>query len=418
MNRCLIMITTSFPFTSGEPYLETELPYAAQSFDRVLLFTIGLDRGAQLRYTDIPQNVIVCNPSKGSAKKAKLLDLIHGLPALFRFGKKYKSEAAATGRSPLKRLFAGYLISRSERHCNEIYNCISDIDFSVFDEVVLYGYWLFAAAATAVLLKEKIYSLGAKKVRVISRAHSYDVYEYANRLNFLPLRCFLLKNLDGVYTCSENGREYILKKHPEYSDKISVSYLGTEGGIFTKGSDDGVFRILTCSRTIPLKRLDRLVRALALLDGKGLKLSWTHIGDGPSLDEIKLLADEKLGFMNVSFKGEMAHDDVIDYMRENTFDLFVNVSQREGLPVSVMEAISFGIVCAVTDVGGCREIITDGVNGFVLPSDVSDEELSRCIFCASQKDLSEMRRNAFDIWQKKFTASKNYSGFINKTGNI
>ena len=244
------------------------------------------------------------------------------------------------------------------------------------------------------------------------------MYEYANRLNFLPLRCFLLKNLDGVYTCSENGREYILKKHPEYSDKISVSYLGTEGGIFTKGSDDGVFRILTCSRTIPLKRLDRLVRALVLLDGKGLKLSWTHIGDGPSLDEIKLLADEKLGFMNVSFKGEMAHDDVIDYMRENTFDLFVNVSQREGLPVSVMEAISFGIVCAVTDVGGCREIITDGVNGFVLPCDVSDEELSRCIFCASQKDLSEMRRNAFDIWQKKFTASKNYSGFINKTGNI
>ena len=405
------MITTAFPFASGESYLETELPYLLERFDKILLFTIGLNPGVS-PIVALPENVLVCNPSRSSAKKAKLFDMIKGLPCLFHFPKKFESEKTDAGYSPLKRAFAGYLISRSRRHCKEIEKCMGDFDFSCFDEVVLYGYWLFAAATTAVLLKEKLYKKGAKKVSAFSRAHSYDVYEYANKLGYLPLRLFLGRNLDKVFACSQDGKKSIIMKHPSCESKTEVSYLGTENGMLTKGSEDGVFRILTCSRTIPLKRLDRLVDALSLLKEKNIPLSWTHIGDGPSLDGIKKAAREKLTFMTVDFKGEMAHDDVIEYIRTNRFDLFVNISKREGAPVSVMEAVSFGIPSVVTDVGGCKEIITHGENGFVIDPDFTDEQLAQLIAdCATSINLAGMREKAYLSWKNNFNASQNYSDF-------
>ncbi len=411
------MITTSFPFAQKEPYLEAEMPRLAKEFDRIFLFTIGLDKGVSPT-ASVPENVIVCNPSKSSSKMTKIFSLIKGIPCIFRFPKGFEKEKKACGNSLVKRLFAGYLISRSERHCNEIFDCISNFDFSVFDEVVLYGYWLFAATATALMLKEKLLLHGVGKISVFSRAHSYDVYDYANRLNFLPLREFLLEGTDRVFACSEDGYKYITSKYPQYADKVAVSYLGTDGGCPTEGSSDGIFRILTCSRTIPLKRLDRLVDSLALLKNSGLSLSWTHIGDGSSLENLKRIAEEKLGFMNVSFMGMMPHDRVIDFIGTHRFDLFVNVSEREGLPVSVMEALSFGIPSLVTDVGGCREMIENGKNGFVIPADFSDEKLAEIISdCASNADFRKMRSAAYSSWEKNFSAEKNYGRFASMICN-
>ncbi len=417
VKRCLIMITTSFPFAAKEPYLEAEMPRLANEFDRIFLFTIGLDKGVSPT-APVPENVIVCNPSKTSSKVTKLLSLIKGIPCIWRFPKDFKKEKKACGKSLVKRLFSGYLISRSKLHCKEIADCISGFDFSVFDETVLYGYWLFAATATALMLKEKLPEYGAENISVFSRAHSYDVYDYANRLNFLPLREFLLEGTDRVFTCSEDGCRYITERYPDYADKVSVSYLGTDGGHPTKGSSDGVFRILTCSRTIPLKRLDRLADSLALLKDSALSLSWTHIGDGSALEDLKRKAEEKLSFMNVSFKGMMRHDSVIDYIGSNSFDLFINVSEREGLPVSVMEALSFSIPSLVTDVGGCREIIEDGKNGFLIPADFSNETLANIIEkCASDTEFGKMRNEAYSSWKKKFSAEKNYGRFVEAISN-
>lgn len=410
------MITTAFPFAPGEPYIEAELPYLAKSFDRVFLFTLGIDPGKSPTQPNC-SDAVVCNPSRSSSAKAKLFDTVKGVPYIFRFPDKYKSESALAGRSPLKRLFAGRVISRINRHSKEIFDCLSGFDFSVFDETVIYGYWFFVAAGTGVLLKEKLSDLGARNIAVFSRAHSYDIYEYANKLNYLPLRRFLLENTDGIFTCSESGREHLLKNYPEYDEKISTQYLGTQGGCFKDTVPDKVLRILTCSRTIPLKRLDRLVCALSMLHESGVSFSWTHIGDGPSLGSVKALATEKLSASDVCFTGSMIHDDVLHYIKENDFDIFVNVSEREGLPVSVMEALSFGIPSVVTDVGGCREIITDGENGLLIPADFSDELLCDAILQMATMTAQEkqtMRRNAFSSWQKKFNAETNYTSFINK----
>lgn len=61
------------------------------------------------------------------------------------------------------------------------------------------------------------------------------------------------------------------------------------------------------------------------------------------------------------------------------FDVFVNVSPSEGLPLSIMEACGCGIPVIATDVGGTHEIVSDGVNGFLLPSDCGPEDVAAAI---------------------------------------
>ena len=54
--------------------------------------------------------------------------------------------------------------------------------------------------------------------------------------------------------------------------------------------------------------------------------------------------------------GDLQEKDVFRTYLAGSINLFVSVSETEGLPVSIMEAISFGIPVMATDVGGCREI--------------------------------------------------------------
>ena len=95
----------------------------------------------------------------------------------------------------------------------------------------------------------------------------------------------------------------------------------------------------------------------------------------------------------------------------------MNVSLNEGLPVSIMEAISFGIPVIATDVGGTSEIVRDGFNGYLLSKDFSDEDfaalLSR-VYNMKDAEYETLRTNARAFWERNFDASKNYPAFISQ----
>ncbi len=411
MNRCAILITTGFPFAGGEPYLEAEIPVLSRAFSRVLIFAIGLppDTAAAL---PLPENVTAFNCARGSRRRNRLRDLLHGLPAVFRLPALPPEDRREAGASPARRLFLGYFLSRVRRHTAEIADALADTDFSQYDDVVVYGYWLFAAAACAARLRPVLEERGAKRVRVISRAHGYDLYAYANRLGYLPCRTALLRSLDAVFPCSDDGAAYLKKRYPAFADKIEPAFLGTDGGVCTDGSADGVFRILTCARTVPLKRLDLLARALQTL-GTDRPVEWTHVGDGPSLPGLRKIAQTFPAGVTARFTGALAHEDVLRFYREHPVDLFVLVSSREGLPVSVMEALSFGVPAVVTDVGGCTELVRDGENGYVLPRETSPAQIAQTI-CRAMADGQRLRCAAFDTWRSRFVARENYLRFVQR----
>ncbi len=415
MNRCVILITTGYPFAGGEPYLEAEIPVLAEQFSRVLVFAIGLDP-QNAKALPLPENVTAFNCARGSRKTGRLRDLLHALPAVFRLPQTDEADRREAGASLFRRLFLGYFMSRVRRHTAEIAAVLLQTGFSAYDDVIVYGYWLFAAAACAVRLRPVLEERGAKRVHAISRAHGYDLYAYANRLGYLPCRTALLRSLDAVFPCSDDGAAYLKERYPAFADKICPAFLGTDGGVQTAGSADGVFRILTCARTVPLKRLDLLADALQTL-GADRPVEWTHIGDGPSLPALRQAAQTFPAGVTARFTGALPHEAVLRFYGEHPVDLFVLVSTREGLPVSVMEALSFGVPAVVTDVGGCTELVRDGENGYVLPADLTAAILAQTLLRA-MADGERLRDAAFATWQSRFVARENYLRFAQRISTL
>ena len=66
--------------------------------------------------------------------------------------------------------------------------------------------------------------------------------------------------------------------------------------------------------------------------------------------------------------GHYPNEELLRYYGSNHVDLFINTSSTEGVPVSIMEAQSFGIPVIATDTGGVKEVVTEGT-GSLLPVD-------------------------------------------------
>jgi glycosyltransferase involved in cell wall biosynthesis len=117
---------------------------------------------------------------------------------------------------------------------------------------------------------------------------------------------------------------------------------------------------------VPVKAHDTLVRALADLGRRGAPVTLLAVGDGPERPRIEQLArDAGLGQAQLRFLG--FRTDVADLLAAS--DLFVLPSRAEGLPISMLEAMSHGLPVVATAAGGSTEACDDGVQGLVVPID-------------------------------------------------
>ncbi|MEI9852620.1 MAG: glycosyltransferase [Sphingomonas sp.] len=147
---------------------------------------------------------------------------------------------------------------------------------------------------------------------------------------------------------------------------------------------DGVLRIVSCAAARPVKRLHRIAEALAYAD---VPVRWTHIGDGPELPRLRALAERLPAHVAVDLAGAVAPPEVPRRYQAHPYDLFLNVSESEGVPVSIMEAMAAGIPALATDVGGTRELVTPDA-GRLVPADVSPAALWRAISAFSREDAA------------------------------
>jgi colanic acid/amylovoran biosynthesis glycosyltransferase len=409
MKSRLVFLTKTFPFASGEEFIENELPALAQRFDKVILIATSVpDAAKQTR--SVPENVEIHKIYASDVNKA-LLRSAAGY--FFHIPKEYESDAdkLAIGHSPEKRLFRAYFLAKGLTVAKKASAILEKTDISQADGITFYSYWFYDTALAAIKLKQ---NCKARKCHAYSRAHRYDLYPEFSPVKYLPLRPYLLDNLNGVFPCSEDGTCYLKRSFPELAAKISTRYLGTADHGMGPDEEDGVFRIASCCHISPLKRVELLAQALAKLSNSELHLEWIHFGGGSELESLKQYAAENLSFMKVTFAGETANSDLMKFYQQNRVDLFVNTSTSEGLPVSIMEACSFGIPIAATDVGGTREIVHDGENGYLLDSNLSPKILAETIasFCRKTKEeRAAMRRASREIWEKNFNASENYENF-------
>ena len=136
----------------------------------------------------------------------------------------------------------------------------------------------------------------------------------------------------------------------------------------------------------------------------------------PTKKKLKELAHQKLS-ENISyeFKGRVENKEVLNFYITNKPQLFINVSSSEGIPVSIMEAMSFGIPCVATNVGGNSEIVHNNINGVLLNSTPSINEIAKVIMsikAKSQTEYNVMSEKVFETWENEYNADKNYIEFI------
>lgn len=278
------------------------------------------------------------------------------------------------------------------------------------DHITVLSTWYSACALSAALLKKKY-----KDITAVSLAHSFEILQSRNPLLRYQYIDFKHQNLDGIYFIADTMRKSYLEgigDQPDYiSKKLHVCYLGSykKYPLLNIVNPD-IFNICTCSRVIALKRLSILLDALKLW--KDGPIRWTHMGDGPLLAELrakaKIVMDDN-PLVDIVFRGFVPNNEVEYYYANNPVDVFVNLSNIEGLPISIMEAISYGIPVIATDVGGTKEIVSTAV-GTLLSENITAEIVYHALrdFYKSPSDIRLLlRESAYKSWQSKFNASDN-----------
>jgi glycosyltransferase involved in cell wall biosynthesis len=180
---------------------------------------------------------------------------------------------------------------------------------------------------------------------------------------FAPLNKHLIwSNAAEVISNSQWLKKLAQKTAPE--QKIITIPNGVDTSQFKplKGNqqESNAFNIICVSRLVKRKRIDLVIKAVAALENKDLKL--TIIGTGKEKHSLSSLVD-KLGVNNqVVFLHNVAHHKIVEHYQQS--DLFVLPSLSEGMSNSLLEALSCGLPVIVSQTGGVKELVKE--NGIVL----------------------------------------------------
>ena len=170
------------------------------------------------------------------------------------------------------------------------------------------------------------------------------------------------------------------------------------------------FTLLYVGRLAPLKDCATLLQAVALTRSHHPDVQLWIVGDGPLQLPLRKLTDE-LGLNDsVTFFGEQG--DVSPFML--AADLFVSSSVTEGLPVSLLEAMSVGLPAVVTDVGGMGEIarLSGGVT-IVPSSDPQGMAAALSDAIARRQELPKMGQLASCCYDQYFRPERMLDDYMN-----
>lgn len=381
-----------YPYsTFRECFLEDEIIYLAQEFDEIYLVPYYYDdpvREYPANCKLIPSDVSFPEKRRFSFNRKTFIPFLKDL---------FRIEVLLSPRK-IKRLISQCL------HLNYMLNSkkIKNIFNSLTSQDVLYFYWGYGYNSLAVLPD--------CKAKIVSRFHGWgDLWEDEFD-GYLPLRKIIMTNLDAVVAISKKGYDFLNTKYP-YAN-TSLFPLGSKDyGLCLENSKSNFVRILSCSMIYPLKRVDLIFRSLLKLEDINIK--WTHIGGGSDLEKIRKMTDTtNHPNLEVIFLGEMLHENVMHYLKNNKFDVFINLSKMEGVPVSIMEALSFDIPVVATDVGGTSDVVPPECGILVSPN-------------PTEKEVANGIRNVLkgyftprSFWEEHYSISKNYREFASFVSNL
>ena len=320
-----------------------------------------------------------------------------------------------------------FSVKRIDRNLPIIYRWLKTI-FTIYklgknkDLIFVNGLGTEATIANIFLKKKIIRKIVGDPVweRAYSKAkisESFDEFQVKNYGFSISLqkkvRSFSIKKSDIVVTPSKHLKNFILNLG--FKNKIEI----INNGVFIPEENTNIFtndqiNITIVSRLVSHKNIKKIIRAISDLNDPLIYLN--IIGDGPELNQLQKISLESNKKDNIIFHGKLNRDE-INHIFLNS-DIYIQASNYEGLPHSLLEAMSYGIPVLCTPVGECKEILGNEDRGYILDLPVSKNNIkSKISEIIGEKNIANKKgergkdfiiekynlTNSFNLYKNLFT---------------
>ena len=395
MGNTILYLTDHWPYPPGESFVSSEIRDLAPHFDQILLLPTTMDPLDEMT-RKIPENCEVL-----TGVHVAILEKWRRMGFLGRMGAGLAQMGAVREVFASKPFSPRNVIGEAAQirvACDVIEMTLGD-RFDQIDGAV--SFWLNRGASIAAELSRR-----HKKIVSLSRGHGGDIYAQRVGRKHLPMQRVALKELHAILPDSEAGVKHVQEKYPEIAHKVELGRLGVDEHESAAASDDGRLHIISVASLLPVKRIHLIAAAL---QHTTRAIKWTHIGGGETLGQVTAELDKVGDNVEVDLRGQVAPEEVLKWFEENPADVFINVSSSEGLPVSIMEAFSYGIPAIATAVGGMPEIVAEDC-GVLLESDFGAQTLGGVL---EEWDVSDVARRGAALTKQRteYSSVKNEKYF-------
>ena len=315
-------------------------------------------------------------------------------------------------------------VKRIDRNLPIIYRWLKTI-FTIYklgknkDLIFVNGLGTEATIANIFLKKKIIRKIVGDPVweRAYSKAkisESFDEFQVKNYGFSISLqkkvRSFSIKKSDIVVTPSKHLKNFILNLG--FKNKIEI----INNGVFIPEENTNIFtndqiNITIVSRLVSHKNIEKIIKAISDLNSPLINLN--IIGDGPELNQLQKISLESNNKDNIIFHGKLNRDE-IDHIFLNS-DIYIQASNYEGLPHSLLEAMSYGIPVLCTPVGECKEILGNEDRGYILDLPVSKNNIkSKISEIIGEKDIANKKgERGKDFINEKYNLTNSFNLYKN-----
>lgn len=222
------------------------------------------------------------------------------------------------------------------------------------------SYFSFVLAPTPAILIGKLY-----RRKILLNYHSGEAEDHLRRWRRTAIPTIRL--VDSVVVPSE----YLVRVFASYGLKATAIYNLIDTNKFRFRERSPLRPVFLSNRNLESHYgVARVLRAFALILARVPDASLTIAGDGSQARVLKDLARD-LDLQNTRFVGQIAPFAIADVY--DAADIFLNGSEIDNQPLSILEAFSCGLPVVTTAAGGIPDIVEDRRTGMVVaPGDYSD----------------------------------------------
>ena len=261
------------------------------------------------------------------------------------------------------------------------------------------------------IVGDPVWERAYSKAKISESFDEFQVKNYGFSISFQKkVRSFSIKKSDIVVTPSQHLKNFILNLG--FKNKIEI----INNGVFIPEENTNIFtndqiNITIVSRLVSHKNIKKIIRAISDLNDPLIYLN--IIGDGPELNQLQKISLESNNKDNIIFHGKLNRDE-INHIFLNS-DIYIQASNYEGLPHSLLEAMSYGIPVLCTPVGECKEILGNEDRGYILDLPVSKNNIkSKISEIIGEKNIANKKgERGKDFINEKYNLTNSFNLYKN-----